>query len=210
MGRRIGVLGGTFNPIHLAHLIIAETAREQQKLDHILFMPAAIPPHKRDHEIADGKHRLEMVELAIAGNPSFSASDRELKRSGVSFTVDTLESLKAENSNAEYVWIIGADNVPDLPRWHRPLAILELAEIAVVQRLGSNLPPAGSLSPPFTPEQAERILTNVIVMPLLEISSSEIRRRCREGKSIRYWTPAAVEAYIRHHALYRNPNVDQR
>lgn len=203
MGRKIGILGGTFDPVHLAHLIIAEQAREWLELDKVFFIPAMIPPHKQSRSGASAKDRLEMVELAIAGNPTFEALDIELKRGGVSYTVDTLRTLAEQHPGDEFYLIMGADNLPDLPGWREPEAIIELAKVAVVRRPGSVLPVLSDLSPPFTDEQLRELSDRIIELPLMEISSTDIRKRIASRRSIRYFVPAAVDAFIAAHSLYR-------
>ena len=196
----IGVLGGTFDPIHIAHLAIAEEARETLGLDKVLFMPAAMPPHKVDRPVSDPAHRLAMLELAIADNPAFEASRIELERSGPSYTVDTLETLASEP--AEPVLIMSAEAFRDLRTWRRPERILELARIAVVPRDGfpdANRAFLAEHFPGF--EDRATFLTG----PRLRLSASELRDRAANGRSLRYLVPDAVAAYIGDHALYSDP-----
>jgi nicotinate-nucleotide adenylyltransferase len=202
VGRKLGVFGGTFDPVHLAHLILAEQAREQLELDQVVFLPAAVPPHKQGREVTDGRHRLRMVELAIAGNPSFAVSDAELVREGISYTVDTLRALHEQVPSDELYLLIGADSLTDLPRWYQPLELVQLAKIAVAKRPGNGPLDFAGLAPPFSKAQISDMARRVIEIPLIEISSSEIRQRVGQGKSIRYRVPAAVEAYIRGNGLY--------
>jgi nicotinate-nucleotide adenylyltransferase len=196
----IGVLGGTFDPIHIAHLAIAEEAREALGLNKVLFMPAAMPPHKVDRPVSDPAHRLAMLELAIADNPAFEASRIELDRSGPSYTVDTLETLVAEP--ADPVLIMSAEAFRDLRTWRRPERILELARIAVVPRDGfpdANRAFLAEHFPGF--EDRATFLTG----PRLRLSASELRDRAANRRSLRYLVPDAVAAYIGDHALYRDP-----
>lgn len=191
--KRIGIYGGTFDPVHLAHLIFADRAREELKLDKVLFLPAAIPPHKQNKGISDGKRRLEMLEIAIAGNPDFQASAMELNRAGVSYTIDTLHDLSKEYPGDELVLLVGADMLIDFPNWREPDAILQMAMIAYAERPGVTIEHS-------LPQ--DRVVQ--VTMSPFDLSSTEIRTRVREGKTIRYVVPAGVEAYIHAQGLYRD------
>jgi nicotinate-nucleotide adenylyltransferase len=191
---RIGIFGGTFDPVHQAHLILAEQVREQGRLERVLFVPAARPPHKLDRVLTPFSHRVEMLQLAIAGYPAFQISEMEKDRPGPSYTADTLEQLRQEQAGAELFLLLGSDCLPDLPRWRQPAQIAELATLLVLTRPGwSHVPDP---PPPF---RFQRIAT-----PLLEISSSDLRLRVQQGRSIRYLVPRSVECYIDTHKLYRN------
>ena len=200
---RIGVFGGTFDPVHVAHLIMAEQCREQGRLDRVLFVPAARPPHKQQ-PLTKYDQRVEMLALAISGNPAFGIDELEKDRPGPSYTADTLQLLKERESGAELALIIGSDSVRDLPLWYQPGRILELAELLVVERPNSpimaadELRAALKLPATFTPR------IQVAEVPLLTIASRDIRRRLREGRSVRYLIPRSVEAYIADKALYRD------
>jgi nicotinate-nucleotide adenylyltransferase len=194
--KRIGIYGGTFDPIHIAHLVLAERAREQLELDRVLFLPAALPPHKQDRGISDGKRRLEMVEIAVAGNPNFEASPLELNRIGVSYTIDTLHDLGKEYPGVELVLLVGADMLEDIPNWRLPDEIIQLAKIGYAER------PGVAISHPLPPSRVCRI-----EMAQMDVSSTDIRSRVRDGQSIRYVVPAGVEAYIHAHSLYRSPEL---
>ena len=198
MTGRVGIFGGTFDPIHLAHLAVAEEAAETLGLERVLFVPAGIPPHKPEGAITAGEDRLAMVELAIAGNARFAADRRELDRPGRSYTVDTLEALRRETPS-ELVLVISADSFLGLMSWREPRRILELARIAVAPRDG--YPAAG---PDFLaahlPDLADR--ATFLDGPHLHLSASELRARAASGRSLRYLVPDAVAAYIGDHALY--------
>lgn len=194
--KRIGIYGGTFDPIHIAHLVLAERAREQLELDKVLFLPAAIPPHKKDRGISDGKRRLEMVEIAVAGNPAFEASPLELNRTGVSYTIDTLHDLGKEYPGVELVLLVGADMLEDIPNWRLPEEIVRIAVIGYAER------PGIAVTHSLPSSRVRRI-----EMAPMDVSSTEIRLRVREGQSIRYVVPAGVEAYIHAHHLYRDPEL---
>jgi nicotinate-nucleotide adenylyltransferase len=195
---RLGVFGGTFDPIHLAHLVLAEQAREQLRLDQVLFMPAFIPPHKMGRTLSPPKVRLEMAELAVAGHPNFEVGDLELRRTGPSYTVDTLRTLREQHPSAELLLLLGGDSLADFPTWREPREILSLAKLGVMKREGSPPPeqPTG-----WEAELAERV--TFIEAPLLAISGTDLRRRVSEGRSIRYFVPAAVEAFINANKLYQ-------
>jgi nicotinate-nucleotide adenylyltransferase len=199
---RIGVFGGTFDPIHWGHLVLAEQCREQCRLDRVLFIPAAVPPHKPPKALTPGRHRLEMIRLAIAGHLCFEASPVELDRGGVSYTVETLEQLRAAHPEAELFLILGADSLQDFPFWREPDRILELASLACAQRPDAEVQLRGPSRPLL-----ERIHQRLhwVQMPLIGISASEIRARVQAGRSIRYLVPRAVECYIQDHGLYRLP-----
>ncbi len=190
---RLGLFGGTFDPVHYGHLLLAECCHEQCKLNEVRFLPAAVPPHKQDWEPAPAEARIEMLELAIAGQPAFSVSRYETDRGGVNYTVDTLAHFRQECPEAELFLLLGADMLYDLPNWRQPERVCQLATPVVVDRPGTEqLAAAGRLN--FTYQQVE--------MPRIGISSTDIRRRVAAGLSIRYQTPRAVEKYIEMHRLY--------
>ena len=196
----VGILGGTFDPVHIAHLAIAEEAREAMGLAKVLFIPAALPPHKVDRHVTDAEHRMAMVELAIADNPAFEASRIELGRTGPSYTVDTLETLAADG--AEPVLILSAEAFRELRTWHRPERILELARLAVVPRDGFPDANRSYLAEHF-PGFEDR--ATFLSGPRLRLSASGLRDRAANGRSLRYLVPDAVAAYIGDHALYSDP-----
>ena len=200
MSRRIGILGGTFDPIHIGHLITAEIVRVSAALDEIIFIPAARPPHKENKGEAPAEDRLRMVQCAVEGNPSFSVSDIELKREGPSYTVDTIAVLSEQLRDAELFFITGADAMNDLYRWHDPVRLLHSCTFIVAARQGVELDES-RLAEQFSPEQRSRI--RIVPTPHLEISSTVIRARVRAGRSIRYLVPRAVELYIEERGLYR-------
>ena len=190
----IGIFGGTFNPPHLGHLIIAEHVRERLGLAKVVFVPSAIPPHKQELEILDAHHRMEMLQFAVEGNSSFEISDVEVRRGGISFTVDTLEEFKKRFPGEELYLLIGMDNFAEFQEWRSPERILSLAALVVMTRPNTDLTHV---------EANDREQIRMCVVPEIAISSSDIRRRVKEGKSIRYLVPAPVEAYIIRHHLYR-------
>ena len=197
---RLGIYGGTFDPIHYGHLVLAEQCREQCQLDEVWFVPAAQPPHKLDATISSAKARCEMVEFAIAGHPHFKLSRMELERTGPSFTVTTLEQLRAEDESRELFLLIGADSLHDLPHWREPRRIQELATVVAVNRGDRPLPDRSLLEQQLGRAEAARI--QFVRIPGLDLSAGDIRQRSAEGRSIRYLVPRAVEAYIAHNHLY--------
>jgi nicotinate-nucleotide adenylyltransferase len=196
---RVGILGGTFDPIHHAHLAIAEQAHEQLRLAEVLFVPAAQTVHKPADAVTPVEHRARMIELAIADNPHFTLSRTEIERDGPSYTVDTLAQLRAERPNDELFFIVSAEAARDLPTWREPARILELARVAIVPRLGYGTPTREWLAHHF-PGRADRFI--YLDAPALGHSASDIRRRVAAGQSIRYLLPREVEDYISRHALY--------
>jgi nicotinate-nucleotide adenylyltransferase len=199
---KLGVFGGTFDPVHYGHLLLAECCREQCGLDQIWFMPAEVPPHKREVAITPGAKRAEMLELAIGGHSGFAVSRRELARGGVSYTVDTLEELHAEDPARELFFVLGADSLLDLPHWKSPARICELATLMVAGRPDAAALDEAPLVAALGPEAARSLRIARITMPRIELSSREIRRRVAAGESIRYRTPRAVEKYIETARLY--------
>ena len=201
-----GVFGGTFDPIHYAHLAVAQEAAETLGLERVLFVPAGQPPHKPDQSITSGSHRLAMVELAIAGNDRFAVDRVELDRDGPSYTVDTLEALRASRSPAggspEPTLILSAEAFLGLATWREPHRILELARLAVAPRDG--YPDAG---PAFVADHFPDMVDRVVFLdgPRMRLSASELRRRASAGRSLRYLVPDAVARYIDDHDLYLNP-----
>ena len=197
---RWGILGGTFDPPHYGHLVVAEQVREALELAGVLFMPAAHPPHKADRAISAAEHRLAMVDLAIAGNPHFRLLPNEVDRGGTSYSVDTLERLTAARPGDRFIFIVSTEAARQLPTWRDPRRLVELCEMAVVPRLGY---------PPLEPGWAERAFPGLeyrflaVDSPPLGHSASAIRARAADGRTIRYLVPPAVEDYIVRHGLYR-------
>jgi len=195
---RIGILGGTLDPVHHGHLFAAEEVRATYELDRVLFIPCGQAPHKDDREIAPAEHRYVMCALATAPNPRFHASRLEIDRPGPSYTVDTLRQLRqVYGSDTELVFIIGADAVLDIDTWHMPDAVLREARCVAVPRPGSELHDLPSV---IGEERASRV--EMLELPELDISATDIRRRVGEGRPIRYLTPDAVVAYIEREGLY--------
>lgn len=196
---RIGVLGGTFDPPHLGHLVLAEQAREQLGLERVLWVPSGDPWRKVGAAVTPGDYRLAMAQLAIEGQPAFEASQLEVDRPGPSFSVDTLRELQKQHPEAGLVFIVGQDALEDLANWREPRALLELATLAVAKR-GEQEPALDALERALA-GVSERVVW--LEMPRIDISATDVRRRVAGGRSIRYLVPAAVEAYITEHGLYR-------
>jgi nicotinate-nucleotide adenylyltransferase len=199
-GERWGILGGTFDPPHYGHLIIAEQTREALDLAGVLFMPAAQPPHKLEWDITPAGQRRDMVELAIADNPAFSLLTIELERDGPSYSVDSLERLTIDRPGQEFVFIVSVEAARQMPTWRDPQRLLELSEVAVVQRLGYPPLEAGWADHAF-PGQRDRFLS--VSSSPVGYSASDVRARVLAGLTIRYLVPQAVEDYIARYRLYR-------
>jgi nicotinate-nucleotide adenylyltransferase len=212
---KTGILGGTFNPIHIAHLRIAEEVREACTLDEVVFMPAAAPPHKAVAGAISFAHRLAMIEAAIADNPGFRVSDLEGKRQGKSFSVDTLEILRETDPNGERYFIVGLDSFRDIASWKEYARLFELAHLVVTARPGVELPdplaalPVAVRSDFCYDNQLKKMRHrsgNTVVFleeTRLDISSTLIRRKVAAGASVRYLVPPVVADYIAGHGLYR-------
>ena len=195
---RLGILGGTFDPLHYGHLALAETARVQLRLDRVLFVPAGQPPHKPGRPIAPAHHRAAMVEAAIADNPAFTLSRVDLDRAGPHYTVEMLALLQQEYPSAELYFLVGEDSLADLLTWRDPAGIVRQARLAVMQRSGweADLEALERAMPGLR----ERLVW--LDAPCLDIAASDLRRRVREGLPLRYLVPPPVEAYIREFRLY--------
>lgn len=188
----VGLLGGSFDPIHNGHLIVARVAQETLGLDELRFLPAREQPFKRGRHGASAADRAVMLELAIAGSPGFGLERAELERPGPSYTVDTLEALRAREPAARFTLLLGADAAAELSAWHRAADLPKLARIVVFGR-------------PGTPVPASPLIAGSIEVPEVDISATEIRRRAGAGLPVRYWVPDAVAEYMVRHRLYLDP-----
>jgi nicotinate-nucleotide adenylyltransferase len=200
--RRWGILGGTFDPVHFAHLAVAQQALEELHLDGVLFVPAGEPPHKGDQMVTPSNHRVAMVELAISGNPCFRISRVEVERPGPSYAVDTVEQLTATGGalhGCEPTFILSAEALLGLPTWRKPDRLLAACRIAVAPRLSFTTPQRPWLTEHF-PGREDRF--TFLSGPDLGHSASDIRRRAATGRSIRYLVPDPVAAYIGRNHLY--------
>jgi nicotinate-nucleotide adenylyltransferase len=207
---RIGILGGTFDPVHYGHLLLAEQAREQGELDQVWFLPSARPPHKLDQSITPFERRAEMLTLAIAGQEAhFRVETLEKDRPGPSYTADTLDELAAAHPKSDFFLIVGADVLPDLQKWYEPQRILARASLLVSARPGFDLWSRERVAESLGLKR-EQVRMQVLDIPLIEISSRDLRRRVSEQRSLLYQLPRAVEVYIRERKLYRDvasPNI---
>jgi nicotinate-nucleotide adenylyltransferase len=200
---RLGILGGTFDPVHYGHLLLAEQTREQCRLDRIWFLPAAVPPHKQNAPLTPGPQRIEMLRLAIAGHEAFEVSTLEIDRGGVSYTLDTLLAVRQQQPDAELFLLMGADSLRDLPTWWEPARICQLATPIVVRRRGAPEPDLSVLASLVSGDRLAEIRRCQVEVPVGEFSSTAIRQAVLAGRSIRYQTPRAVETYIETQGLYR-------
>jgi nicotinate-nucleotide adenylyltransferase len=194
--RKIGLLGGTFDPIHNGHLIAAQAAQEAAKLDEIWFIPTLSPPHKPQPR-ADSNHRRHMLELAIEGNPAFRMENIELQREGTSYTIDTVIGLQQQYPEIMFYWIVGSDMVKDLPNWRKVEELAELISFIGLER--PDQPGDDSVLPSFIRRRLLRA-----AMPPIGVSSSDIRRRLKEGRSVRYMLPESVLDFIRKEGIYES------
>ncbi|MBI5683898.1 MAG: nicotinate-nucleotide adenylyltransferase [Verrucomicrobia bacterium] len=190
---KLGIFGGTFNPIHLGHLLIAEAAAEALELDRVIFIPCSTPPHKQPRVLADARHRLRMVKFAIQGNPRFGCSDIEVRRGGPSYSVETLRQLRHAMPRAKFYFLIGADSLRELHKWREAEELARLCEFICVARPGERTPSA----------RLRGLRVHKLSGHPADISSSDIRDRLAKGASVRYLVPEAVQRYIHKTGLYR-------
>jgi nicotinate-nucleotide adenylyltransferase len=200
---RIGLFGGSFDPVHRGHLLLAECCWRQARLDRVEFLPTAQQPLKPQGPVASEADRVAMLRLAIAGRPEFALSLIEIERGGVSYTVDTLRRLRAEQPNAELFFLMGADSLNDFPTWREPAAICELSTPLVVRRAGAAAPNFDALAPIASAAKLDVIRSLEVEMPATPISSSGIRRLIAEDGEWRSLVPPSVADYIEDRALYR-------
>lgn len=205
MNKKIGIMGGSFDPIHTAHLLIAESAREQLGLDEVWFMPNANPPHKQGREVSDAALRCEMVAHAIEDNPFFSLCRYEAERSEISYTADTLAYFHREYPETEWYFLMGGDSIRDFSTWYHPERIASLAVLVIANR--------EEVQKKLLEEAVEKVKRDyqadvrILSFPQLDVSSSMIRKKVKEGKSIRYLLPGQAEKFIREHGLYKAKEV---
>jgi nicotinate-nucleotide adenylyltransferase len=190
---RVGLLGGTFDPPHVGHLILGQLALEQLHLDQVLFTPAGDPWRKAHREVTPAIHRLAMARLAVGDNDAFVVDDCEITREGPTYTVDTLRQLRERRPEDDFFLVLGEDALADVPVWKEAVSLPELATVAAAPRRGTEMPPL-----PFDPSRVVRI-----DMPGIDISSTDLRERARRGESLRYFVPDAVAAYIEANRLYQ-------
>lgn len=201
--RRIGILGGSFDPIHFGHLIIAQDALERLELSEVVFIPAAIPPHKRHLQQVASEHRINMVRLAIEADIRFSVSDIEIQRGGTSYTIDTVMELKQQYGEADLFLVVGSDTLVEFHTWKNFDRLIQLCDIATLVRPGDGSLDEIAAQVRQLPAVKARLLANLIEAHRIDISSTEIRMRIAEGLRIHYLVPPEVEMYISEHGLYR-------
>lgn len=204
---RIGVFGGSFDPVHLGHLIAAECCREQAGLDRVIFMPAAVPPHKQDRRLSAAADRVEMLRLAVGGHGAFVVSTLEIDRGGVSFTIDTLSVLRETQPADEFFLLLGPDAIVEFPSWREPARILDLATPLVMLRDRIDdvaaIAADARLAAVVGPDRLAALVAAAVRLPAIGIRASDLRAAVAAGRSIRFRTPRAVEAYIAAHRLYQ-------
>lgn len=201
MGRvaRLGVLGGTFDPPHYGHLILAEVAHDQLDLDRVIWVPAADPPHKEGQPITPARHRLAMLDIALSANSQFVISRVDMDRPGPHYTVDLLDVLRSENPAAQLFFLMGGDSLRDLPSWHEPSRLVEKCTLAVMPRPGYDY------NLDELQQQVPGLSEHVVFLeaPQIDLSATDIGKRVQAGRTIRYLVPPGVEDYIEAHGLYR-------
>ena len=202
---REGILGGSFDPIHNGHLHVAGECRRRLSLDRVLFIPARVPPHKQEVSLSDAEHRLEMVRLAIADVPGLAVSDAELKRTGPSYTVDTVaDELGRLDKGAKIFFLMGADQALEIHTWHNVEKLARLCTLVPIPRPHFSLRDLDQLKTKLPAYLVQNLKLAALHIPRVDISATEIRRRVRAGESISELVPPAVEEYIRKHQLYRD------
>lgn len=200
---KLGIFGGTFDPVHYGHLILVESCRQELGLDSVRLIPAGQPPHKTPDGMTDGHTRADMLQLAVSGYPELVVDRREIRRVGKSFTVDTLREFKAEHPHDELYFLMGADSIRDLTTWKDPEGILDLATVVGVNRLGIAAPTVSKMAEWIGESMASRI--QIVEIPGCDISATDLRRRISQGRTLRFLTPRAVEAFINECRLYQIP-----
>lgn len=200
--KKLGIMGGTFDPVHYGHLVIAECAHYEFYLEKVVFVPSGRPAHKMSHVITGAEHRYRMVEMAVAGNPKFDISREEINRAGPSYAVDTLKNFqKLYGSETELFFITGADAIVEILTWKRVDEVMGMCSFVAATRPGYSLPQLNSAIRALPPDFQKKIFTFEI--PGIAVSSTEIRQRMQAGQPIKYLLPDAVEQYIFEHEIYK-------
>jgi nicotinate-nucleotide adenylyltransferase len=204
MAESVGLYGGSFNPIHHGHLIIARAVAERLSLSRVVFLPSARPPHKLSRPILDVAHRAAMVRLAIAGEPLFEFSDYDANRHGPSYTIETVRHFRGVlGPHVRLCWIIGADSLAELVTWRQARELVDECQIVSAARPGSESIDWSAFSPALLPAQVERLRAGLIQTPNIDISATDVRDRVASGRSIRYLVPDPVREHVEAHGLYR-------
>jgi nicotinate-nucleotide adenylyltransferase len=204
MGQRVLLFGGSFDPIHHGHLIIARAAAEKIGCQQVIFIPAARPPHKRNRRLANGEQRLVMCRAAVTGEPLFAVDDWEMQQSGPSYTLETVRHYRSRQPQAELFWLIGMDSLRELHLWYEIGTLVDLCTVVTALRPGDDDPDWRELAAVLSSEQVDTLRRHVLETPEIAISATDIRQRVRAGLSIRYLVPPAVDEYIASHGLYRS------
>ena len=207
MSQRIALFGGSFNPIHVGHLIVARSVAEQLRLDRVIVLPSAVPPHKTAAALVEAEHRAAMVKLAIAEEPAFEFSDFDLTRQGPSYTVDTVAHFREElGLDVLLHWIIGADSLTELATWYRVRALVDSCRIVTAARPGWERIDFDVVRTRLSDEHIASLRAGLVETPRIDVSATDIRRRVRAGRSIRFLVPEPVGRYIEEHGLYHAPD----
>jgi len=200
---KVGILGGTFDPIHNGHLAIAEKARRHLGLARVIFIPALVPPHKRHKVVSSPDHRLQMVRLALENKACFELSDIEINREQVSYSVDTVDQLKLESPDTEYYFIIGMDSLNEIHSWHKPELLVRMCEFVVIARPGYDTDSITRGDLGLSRADKDKLLAHVIVADPVDVSATRIRAKVRAGEPIKSLVPESVNQYILKHNLYK-------
>jgi nicotinate-nucleotide adenylyltransferase len=200
---RVGIFGGTFDPVHLGHLILAEQCREQGRLDQVWFVPAPRPPHKQVQPLTRFEQRVEMIQLAIAGQPAFRVEEIEKERTGPSFTVDTVAELRRRHPTDDFHLLVGSDTLAEIHTWYEPVRLLEMVGLLVMTRPGHPTRTADQVRASLHLPESATVRLQVVDSPLIDIASRDVRARAAAGRSLRYLLPRAVEVYVMEKHLYR-------
>ncbi len=200
---RVGIFGGTFDPVHLGHLILAEQCREQGRLDQVWFVPAPRPPQKQGQPLTRFEQRVEMIHLAIAGQPAFRVEEIEKERSGPSFTVDTVTELRRRHPTDEFHLLVGSDTLAEIHTWYEPVRLLELVGLLVMTRPGFPTRSVEQVRTALHLPESAAVRLQVVDSPLIDIASRDLRTCASSGRTLRYLLPRAVEVYVTEKFLYR-------
>ncbi|MFH0983553.1 MAG: nicotinate-nucleotide adenylyltransferase [Planctomycetota bacterium] len=204
MAERVGLYGGSFNPVHLGHLIVARSVAEKLELARVIFLPSAAPPHKEGECLIEPHHRAEMVRLAIAGEKLFDFSDFDLAREGPSYTIETITDFQQTlPADTELFWIIGADWLMELDTWYKAAELVDACTIVTAARPGWERPDLSALSAKLSEAQVAKLREHILETPRIDVSATDIRSRVAAGKSIRYLVPDSVQTYIEMFRLYQ-------
>jgi nicotinate-nucleotide adenylyltransferase len=199
---RVGVFGGTFDPVHLGHLILAEQCREQGRLDQVWFVPAPRPPHKHERALTRFDQRVEMIQLAIAGQPAFRVEEIEKERSGPSYTVETVAELRRRHPADDFYLLLGSDTLAEIHTWYDPARLLSMVGLLVMTRPGYPTRTTEQMREALGLPESAPVPIEVVDSPLIDIASRDLRARAASGRSLRYLVPRAIEVYIGEKRLY--------